>query len=227
MSKALLSAQEKPADWLSIESIAHHEAGHAVAAYLTDTEFEYVTIEPNDRVGGHVRLILDTNMVREHTVFQFHYPDGFVPTGHGNSLDINIDPRVRSFVESGMLISAAGNAAQQLFHQKWFGGFEWNSGTSFNDMIAFMDLAETVTGSEAECTAYMEWMEQRTWNLMAVLSHRRAVRALANALVKSRTIEYERAIRVIKTSFNRSRGRAICPVTGRITPWGGGIPNAG
>lgn len=37
------------------EIIAHHEAGHAVAAYILWRSIEYVTIIPNEESYGHVR----------------------------------------------------------------------------------------------------------------------------------------------------------------------------
>jgi len=46
---------------LSIDEIAHHEAGHAVAAIKFRKSFRYVTIDPNDYSRGRVMFKTSIN----------------------------------------------------------------------------------------------------------------------------------------------------------------------
>ena len=49
-----------------IENTAYHEAGHAVAFYLTDRRFEYVSIKP-DRKSSEDHIVLGSVMQSEET----------------------------------------------------------------------------------------------------------------------------------------------------------------
>jgi hypothetical protein len=193
--------EEKLAASNDIESTAYHEAGHAVMAYLQDVEFEYVTVEPNDTLEGHVRFNLDANLSREYKVFCIYNPGCFSPAGYGNSLDVTVDPRIRFFAESQMLICAAGPAAELIYQKE--NVFKWK-GSGLRDLIAFSSYAESVTVTEDECSAYCEWMQERVWALMHIPSHQKAIRALAKALIKRGTINYSDAEKIIGYSFKRS-----------------------
>jgi len=49
------------------EALAHHEAGHAVAALVTGGRFEYVTIKPDEKSGnlGHVWFAPDDSVAKD------------------------------------------------------------------------------------------------------------------------------------------------------------------
>lgn len=45
-------------------SVAHHEAGHALACILTDTPLDYVTVIPTHKTGGHAQASTPNNWWR-------------------------------------------------------------------------------------------------------------------------------------------------------------------
>ena len=83
-----------------LEHIAHHEAGHAVAAVAFRKSFRYVTIEPDDDSLRHI-------------IFQKRAAS-FRP-------DICRDLRTRVLCENSAIISLAGPSAGAHFcrREKW------------------------------------------------------------------------------------------------------------
>ncbi len=63
----------------SNERTAHHEAGHALMAFLLDRKFEYVTIIPEGKSAGHLAYTSDEEENREFHFYKFDYKKGFKP----------------------------------------------------------------------------------------------------------------------------------------------------
>lgn len=185
-------------------AIAYHEAGHAVMGYLLEVPFEYVTVEENDEFLGHVRFQPDPQDQIDYQCFKLIRRNGFRPLGFGNKRDVLGSPRVRSYVESHMLITAAGCVAEFLFKGEDMEELllHWDGGS---DCLAFVELAESITGSEQEYFNYFHYMLERTWNIMSVPAHELVVDALANQLLVKGTIGYSEACAIIKSGFDSIR----------------------
>jgi hypothetical protein len=203
------------------DEIAVHEAGHAVMAYLLEMPFNYVTLVPNGSALGHVSLEGDPDGEHHLSTFQFDHPRGFAPFGFGNRHDTLIRPEVRVYVESLMLICAAGLVSQVLYigddvDAYWF---TWGQST---DEKRFAELARSLTGSEDEFDYFCRWMLERAKMIMSVPAHAIVVEELAREMKMHRTLQYDQACAIIKAAFeelrdpvvdDRVRGRNVCGVS--------------
>ena len=156
---------------------AYHEAGHAVASYLVKRRLSYVTIEPNpdNHTLGHCEY-------RNLAIFK---PDA-VLTG-----------RLRNQIEKLIIVLLAGAVAERLK----FGRTYWIG--SENDTTQAHDLAIYLCNEDKEAGAFINWLWQRTRNILEFGPHWAAVEAISEELMKSKYISERQTRKIIGTTLQR------------------------
>jgi len=165
-------ASEKPAtpgDNVQMSFVAYHEAGHAVAYWLTDRMFEYVTIEPDpERVSlGHIK---------DHPEQESRMPrEGY----------INVDELIRNL---------AGHEAEKIYTGKSDDEGAMGDYRHASDQILGLDWAPS-----PYCDFLSIEMFRVGSGLAELLLREKwkAVEAVAAALLEKTKLEYNDAIRVI------------------------------
>jgi ATP-dependent Zn protease len=152
------------------EAIAHHEAGHMVAAWRGRVKIRRATIVPAEDFYG---LVDHESPLR------------------GVRLGIDGSDRARLKAEKAILILLAGPAAQRRFRAR-----SWRSHHGRGDYAAASDLALRVQGSRL-APAYLKWMQAQAQAL--VVSNWRFVRAFARRLLKDDTLEYRDVQEIMAT----------------------------
>jgi len=154
---------------------AYHEAGHAVASYLVKRRLSYCTIEPNPdkHTLGHCEY-------RNLATFK---PD-VVPTG-----------RLRNQIEKLIIVLLAGAVAERLK----FGRTYWKG--SENDTSQAHDLAIYLCSEDKEARAFINWLWQRTINLLEFGPHWAAVEAISEELMKSKYISERQTRKIIEATL--------------------------
>jgi ATP-dependent Zn protease len=112
---------------------AYHEAGHAVAYFLSGRKFRAVTIQPNDDYLGCV--------------------EGFDANGFGP--DTSSTSRKRSLIERNINCSLAGPIAEAQHTRTR------NHVGASSDYHGACELASYICGSNEEIAAYLKWLEVR------------------------------------------------------------------
>ncbi len=118
-----------------LESIAYHEAGHAVAAHAHQVRIKALTIVPADGTLGRLES---------------------QPYFKGINIDYDSSPRAQQRVENMVIVCLAGPAAQRRFYPR--GSWRVNAK---GDWQQVMDLLSYLVGSEEQLTAYCNLMEIR------------------------------------------------------------------
>jgi hypothetical protein len=197
--------------------VAVHEAGHAVMAYLLEMPFTYVTL-PDESGVGHMSFPVDPDSEHHLNTFRFDHPGGFAPFGFGNRHDTLIRPEVRDYVESLMLVCAAGTAAEVLYTGDDLDEY-WLAWELSSDNRQFTELARSVTASDEELEHFRIWMFERARTIMRVPAHVIVVEELAHQLKLHRKLQYDQARDIIKSAFkelsgpvleDRMYGRSLC-----------------
>src|ERR1700694_2490884 len=136
-------------------AIAHHEAGHAIAAWHKGMRFREVAIttDPTEKSHGH--------LLHNQT------PDWFQPP-------LRMNLRIRDRCETLALISLAGPAAEARFR----GRHNWKSASS--DMQQALDFLDYLSTSDREARAYARLVHIRAKGLIDGLWYE--VQAVAEAL---------------------------------------------
>jgi ATP-dependent Zn protease len=108
--------------------VAHHEAGHAVAAWWFDHAIDFVTIEPGSDFAGRC----------------LSSPEAFRPDGE-------LDPQQYMKVLEDIVVCLAGHEAETVFtgRQNWVG--------SRLDRTIAVDLATYLCGPAEEVSALLNW----------------------------------------------------------------------
>jgi hypothetical protein len=152
-----------------LRAAAHHEAGHAVAAWWHGMKFRRVTIKPDGDSLGHVLLR--------------QFPKWFRP-------DLEFDnPRVRLRLEHHIIVSFAGQLAEAKFRgrrPRW--GMD-------GDNQQAVEMAYRVCGSRETAEAYLHYCLLASRDLVNV--RWREIQALAAALLERNTLGYQSAAEVI------------------------------
>ncbi len=150
----------------SLEAIAHHEAGHAVASWSYGRRFKYATIVPDDEGGslGHVRYA--------------PYPKALA-----DDIEVAMSPRARVFCEQSIICSLAGPAAERRLTGRQ------NHVGARGDYDRATDLALRICGNGESATAFLRWLEIRTGDLID--GHWRRIERLAAALLAHQRLDYE------------------------------------
>ena len=156
---------------------AYHEAGHAVASYLVKRRLSYCTIEPNPD---------------NHTLGHCEYRNlaSFKP-------DAVLTGRLRNQIEKLIIVLLAGAVAESLK----FGRPYWKG--SENDTTQAHDLAIYLCNEDKEAGAFINWLWQRTRNILEFGPHWAAVEAISEELMKSKYISERQTRKIIGTTLQR------------------------
>src|SRR5712691_4886275 len=181
-----------------LKSLAHHEAGHAVAAHVLGSRFTVVTIVQNERYQG--RLKIDPA----------HWKCWSLPGG--------LDGLTREQAERQILVFLAGLPAERLANT------EAKPGGSLQDELQASFLVYVILGHAIAYTnratdrawkqatlAYLHYM--RLCAVQIVHYYRRAVRVLAKTLLEVEEIEASRVGEIVAAVTPR-RMRAPPPLWG-------------
>lgn len=155
-------------------AVAYHEAGHAVAYYILRIPIKYVTIKPDPEA---------------HTLGEVQglpFPKSLAP-------DVQIDLRTRDYLERRIMGLAAGAIAEAMVtgERDHIGATE--------DMQRCLDFASYYC-SDAEVSAYINWLCIRAEQLIQSPEHRRMLDEVADALVKKETISGRKARQIMNNA---------------------------
>jgi hypothetical protein len=156
------------------ERISYHEAGHAVAAFVLRMRFTHVCIIPDEDSMGHTM----TTKLRD-----------FQP-------DMARSRTGRDRYERYAMVSLAGLVAERLRA----GRVRYM--TNHPDVVQAFELCSNTCGSDEETRACINWLWERTRNLMKSGRHWAAVEALAEQLRVRRYIGERETRRIIKQAFS-------------------------
>lgn len=145
----------------NLQSAAYHEAGHAVACWKLRIGIKEISIN-SDASGS----ITHTPVLK---------------------LDENYDKRSgrRARVESMVMVCMAGPIAQKLFNTR---GYRHYHSESDREGIDYF-LSQQTGGFDKEFYAYRHLLEIRTENLLKQPLHWGMVKALAEALLKTKVLK--------------------------------------
>lgn len=140
------------------ETTAYHEAGHAVAAFLNGFEIEFATIKRCGDAAGMVKAL----------------PKGKLDLRNGS-------PHMRAKIESCLIMTLAGDAAQRKFAPRSSRNWQTSS-----DRESATDMALAVCGTGESATAYIAWLAIVTRDL--IQSRWQSVERVAAALLEKETL---------------------------------------
>lgn len=153
---------------------AHHEAGHAVAAYLLGRAFTRVSIEANEETVGRCSFRAPGEWFRPHE---------------------RLDTRTRARLEERIIISLAGPHAEAMFSGRF------DDDAAAEDIARASELADYMSNNDPdESQAYLEWLGYRTRRLTEREVFWPAVDALAHGLLGAGEIPYRRARLIIEAA---------------------------
>jgi hypothetical protein len=159
-----------------LKKTAYHEAGHAVAAFAMSKRFKKVSIIPipDDNSLGRVS-----------------------GCGWNSKLNPEIDEgvRLRHLVEAQIIIFLAGPVAEAKLTGRY------NHIGASKDYAGAVSYADYVTGSSEETGAYINWLIEKTKNILS-LYHWNAVELLAGELIKHREIGYKATREIIRKGLD-------------------------
>lgn len=155
-------------------STPYHEAGHAVMYFVRNRAFKYVTIVPNEESNslGHVMPRKKVNFERWAEWIEL-----------GNPWN---DSRLRRELEGLIMIYMAGPIAEEL------AGFDVDDRETYygtDDHIA-LDFAFRMC-MPREAYAFLDWLWEHTKSELGEPGNWTAVKSIADALMKKRTIKYK------------------------------------
>jgi hypothetical protein len=147
---------------------AHHEAGHAVAAYFTGLKFRYVTIAPGKDSLGHLQ--------------HGRFPRWFRP-------DVVSSDRHRLYGERHIVVSFAGQLAEARFR-----GSRPRYGMHGDNQNA-IEMAFHLCGSKKTAEAYLRYCWCLSDDRVDL--RWREITALAAALIERETVSYIEVAEII------------------------------
>jgi hypothetical protein len=156
------------------ERISYHEAGHAVAAFVMRMRFTHLSIIPDEDSMGHTM----TSKLRD-----------FQP-------DMARSRAGRDRYERYAIVSLAGLVAERLR----VGRVRYR--INHPDVVQAFDLCSNTCGSDEETGACINWLWERTKNLMKSGRQWAAVEALAKQLRIRRYIGEREARQIIRQAFS-------------------------
>ena len=158
-----------------LTTVAYHEAGHAVAAFLMRRRFKKVTIIPEGNALGSLAGCGWRSKLNP------EYDDG---------------ARLRHRIEADIIVSLAGPVAEAKLTSRF------NHIGACQDYHDAVGCALYVTDSKNETEAYINWLLERTKNILSFIRWD-AVKELADELIKQREIGYTIARKIIRKGFDR------------------------
>ena len=162
-------------------AIAHHEAGHAVAAVTFRRSIVRVSIEPDQ----HGRGRLDQR------------PQRFDVPAHGE-----VPAWTRRAVNADIVVAWAG----PLSEERVAGSYDHE--TAEHDLDRMFDAAMVVTaGFAQEALAYVEWLRWRTVRFLQEPALWSQVEAVATALVERRSLAAADVRQAMSAAGRRPSGR--------------------
>lgn len=156
------------------ERISYHEAGHAVAAFVLRMRFTHLSIIPDEDSIGHTM----TTKLRD-----------FQP-------DAARSRAGRDRYERYAMVSLAGLVAERMR----VGRVRYR--TNHPDVVQAFEFSSNICGSDEETQACVNWLWERTRNLIKSGRQWAAVEALAKQLRVRRYIGEREARRIIKRAFS-------------------------
>ena len=159
-----------------LKKTAYHEAGHAVAAFILRKRFKKISIIPNPYENSLGRL-----------------------SGCGWKSNLNPefdeDGRLRHMVETQIIIFLAGPVAEAKLTGRY------NHIGASKDYEGAVLYASYVTGSSEETSAYINWLLEKTKNILSIYRWD-AVELLAGELIKRREIGYKTTREIIRKGLD-------------------------
>jgi len=160
---------------LSIEEIAHHEAGHAVAAIKFGKSFRYVTIDPNEYSLGRVMLKTSINP----------------------NLILNMRVRVRC--ENIAIIALAGPIAGARSCNR-----KTRRGASA-DFHSAVEMIRNICSSPEEAKSYIAWLDVRSTMFVHTWFNWAQVEAVGRELLArpkgKRRLSFQQVLEICRQAF--------------------------
>ena len=155
-----------------LERTAYHEAGHAVAAYLLNMPFEFVSIQKRRGSLGRLKKKMSKKMIDK----------------------LSLD-RLRLLVEKLSIINYAGFISELLLSDEL--NIKTLVGRSFSDFKQVdNNIVPLICEDEDEAYFYIQWLTSHTLNILYKPRSRAYIETLAVALLEQKTIKY-RKVRII------------------------------
>ena len=151
---------------------AHHEAGHAVMAWALGLTVKFVSIQQQGDSAGRVEIDVPCWVARRSPM----------------------DESVRMWSEANIMSQMSGFIAERRYRGRA------NHVGALADYLSTGDIAEVLTFSKEERDLFLDWLFARTRALMRRRQARRAVTAVARALLKR----------------ERLSGRTVARITNRV-----------
>lgn len=165
----------------SREATAHHEAGHAVMAFLLGHKVRSVTIVPGATPDGE------------------QYQGMVHSTPRGRVDFYSNTPAMRIKIEHVIMVTLAGDIAQRKFRPR--SSRTWHASA---DRTTAADMALSLCGSGEQTSAFLAWLHIRTRDI--IHDRWRVVKSVAAALLERETLTGEELRQVI---FGRPAYRIV------------------
>lgn len=158
-----------------LEAMAHHEAGHAVTAYLQDVPITEISIISDDDSEEHCKYADSSD---------------FSDTEWDKSLE------ARAAFEGRAICSFAGGHAEKIFTGRW------NRIGMASDSRNAAEFILRMSGSPEELETYGAWLRSRTDALLENPTNWAAVTILANDLLDADRIGAGKVRRILNPVLN-------------------------
>ncbi len=167
----------------SIEEVAYHEAGHAVAHFVNRVRFVEIRIVLANEELGRVVVAAPPKWYR---------PDIDSSESSPNYL------RSRFFMERLVIGSMAGHIAQHRYAQRppELETYRYDLEASFADVCRWV-------GSDHAAEAYLKFLWEMARDLVDMDVYWAAIKAVAAALLERKTIKYRDASKLIREAMVR------------------------
>lgn len=161
----------------SIQQIALHEAGHALAHILTGRQFSFVTIDP-----GKLKIHTDGKSLG--------YLQPITPYYHDKVNYSRITPNefYQNFSEDLTILSAY--VAQRIFSK------DFDRTGSKTDFLA-LNKSGLVNQPEPFRSSYKKFLIAYTYQLLSMNVHKQMIMKIADELLKKRTLNYDEIKKIV------------------------------
>jgi ATP-dependent Zn protease len=157
-----------------LETVAYHEAGHAVACFRLKRPFKYVTIVPDDEFHGHVKT--------------GKTPKWFQP-------DVEVDRKTERWIQREILADFAARAAEH----RHTGRASWRDASQ--DLRNASNLADYLYGSAREVRKYLSDKIKEAEAFVAEPSNWILIEAVAVALMERQTLSAQQVKEVCREAL--------------------------